>query len=237
MPVQNSPPARKTRSQDRAQAVLTSTSRAPLGGTTEAPQLRNHLEKRPSIHPERGPRRSDSFSGVVGAFPGSSTTTLEGFGEDDEEEEENCVEEEESDGTEFFPAPVRASGGTGGPTLAKCNHPVPHQSETSLLAIMHQMTQIMANIQEASSSEASRPPAFKTPYMKGPDCFDVIQPFKVRIFIQSCQLILHNDHEYFSDDRKKDLYATPFLIGRAESWIEPYIFNLTNKYPAYLPNN
>ncbi|MBW0578206.1 hypothetical protein O181_117921 [Austropuccinia psidii MF-1] len=140
MPVQNSPPESQTRSQDRAQAVLIPTPRAPLGGTPEAPQLRSHLERRSSIQEGRG----------------ISTTTLEGFGEDDEEEEENYVEEEESDGTEFFPAPVRASGGTCGPTLAKCNQPVPHQSETSLLAIMHQMTQIMANIQEASSSESSR---------------------------------------------------------------------------------
>ncbi|MBW0464837.1 hypothetical protein O181_004552 [Austropuccinia psidii MF-1] len=45
---------------------------------------------------------------------------------------------------------------TGGPTLAQTNKPVPNQSEPSLLAIMQKMTQIMDDIQAASSSEASR---------------------------------------------------------------------------------
>ncbi|MBW0482437.1 hypothetical protein O181_022152 [Austropuccinia psidii MF-1] len=79
---------------------------------------------------------------------------MRGPGEDDEEEEDNSVEEEESDGTEGVPAPVGESQGTGGPTLAQSNQPVSHKSEPSLLAIMQQMTQIMANLQEASSSEA-----------------------------------------------------------------------------------
>ncbi|MBW0526342.1 hypothetical protein O181_066057, partial [Austropuccinia psidii MF-1] len=102
-----------------------------------------------------------------------SRTTLKGPGEDGEEEEENSVEEEESNGTEGFPSPVGASQGTGGPTLAQSD-----QSEPSLLAIIQQMTQVMANLQLASSSEASRPPAFKTPSMKAPEFFDGTQPFK-----------------------------------------------------------
>ncbi|MBW0570889.1 hypothetical protein O181_110604 [Austropuccinia psidii MF-1] len=99
---------------------------------------------------------------------------------------------------------------------------------------MQQMTQIMANLQAASSSEVSRPPAFKTPSMKAPECFDGTQPFKVRSFIQSCQLIFHNDLENFSQDRKKGLYATSFLVGRAARWIEPYLSNLTNQDSSYL---
>ncbi|MBW0483766.1 hypothetical protein O181_023481 [Austropuccinia psidii MF-1] len=140
--------------------------------------------------------------------------TFKGPGEDGEEEEENSVEEEESDGTEGIP-PVGESQGTGGPTLDQSN-----QSESSLLAIMQQMTQIMAILQEASSSEASRPPAFKTPSMQEPECFDGTQPFKVRSFIQYCQLIFHIDPENFSQDRKKVLYSTSFLIGRAAKWIK-----------------
>ncbi|MBW0499279.1 hypothetical protein O181_038994 [Austropuccinia psidii MF-1] len=77
---------------------------------------------------ERGPRRSSSFSGVVGGFPGLSRTNLKGPGED----------------------------GTGGPTMAQSDQTVSHQSEPSLLAIMQQLTQIMANLQAASSSESSR---------------------------------------------------------------------------------
>ncbi|MBW0593981.1 hypothetical protein O181_133696 [Austropuccinia psidii MF-1] len=66
---------------------------------------------------------------------------------------------------------------------------------------MQKMTQIMANLQAASSSEASRPPAFKTPSMKAPECFDGTQPFKVRSFIQSSQLIFHSDLASFAQDR------------------------------------
>ncbi|MBW0479161.1 hypothetical protein O181_018876 [Austropuccinia psidii MF-1] len=65
-----------------------------------------------------------------------SRTTFRGSGEDGEEEEENSVEKEESDGTEASPAPVGTSEGTRGPTLAKSDQPVSHQTEPSLLAIM-----------------------------------------------------------------------------------------------------
>ncbi|MBW0489221.1 hypothetical protein O181_028936 [Austropuccinia psidii MF-1] len=139
MPVKNSHPARQKRSQARTEAILTPTLRAPLDDTPEAPQLRAKLDKgphlegeEPSIQEGRGPRRSSSFSGV----------------------EKNSVEEEESDDTEGAPAAVAASQSTEGPTLAQSNQPVSHQSEPSSLAIMQQMTQIMANLQEASSSEA-----------------------------------------------------------------------------------
>ncbi|MBW0526501.1 hypothetical protein O181_066216 [Austropuccinia psidii MF-1] len=123
MPVQHSPPARQTRFQARAQ---------PEG---------------------RGPLRSNSFSGVVGHFPGLLRTTFKSPGEDGEEEEENSVEEEESDGTEGVPDPVGASQGTGGPTLFQYIQPVSHQSEPSLLAIIQQINQIMSNLQADLSSE------------------------------------------------------------------------------------
>ena len=244
MPVQHSPPARQTRSQARTQAVLTPTPRAPLDGTPAVSQLRARLDRgpimegaAPSRKEGRGPRRSMSLSGVVGGFPGFSRTSPKVQGEDGEEEEENSVEEEESNGTEAAPAPVGASEGTRGPTLAQSDQPASHQSEPSLLAIMQQMTQIMANLQAASSSESSRPPAFKTPSMKAPECFDGTQPFKVRSFIQSCQLIFHNDPANFSQDRKKVLYATSFLVGRAAKWIEPYLSNLNNQDSNYLLNS
>ncbi|MBW0530661.1 hypothetical protein O181_070376 [Austropuccinia psidii MF-1] len=166
-----------------------------------------------------------------------SKTTFRGPGEDGEEEEENSVEEEESDGTEAAPAPVGASEGTRGPTLAQSNQPVSHHTEPSELAMMQQMTQIMANLQAAASSEVSRPPAFKAPSMKALECFDGTQHFKVRSFIQSFQLIFHNDPANFSQDRKKVLYATSFLICRAEKWIEPYLSNLKNQDSSYLLNS
>ncbi|MBW0538072.1 hypothetical protein O181_077787 [Austropuccinia psidii MF-1] len=73
--------------------------------------------------------------------------------------------------------------------------------------------------------------------MKAPECFDGTQTFKVRSFIQSCQLIFHNDLANFSQETKKILYAKSFLIGRAAQWIEPYLSNLTNQYPNYLLNS
>ncbi|MBW0479503.1 hypothetical protein O181_019218 [Austropuccinia psidii MF-1] len=193
MPIQHSAAARQTGSQARNEAVLTPTPRAPLDGTPAE---------------GRGPI-SSSFSGVVGGFPGTSRTIFRGPGEDGEEEEEDSVEEEKSDGTESAPAPVGASKGTGGPTLAHSD-----QSEPSLLAIMQKMTQIMANLQEASLSESSTPPAYKTPSMKASEFFDGTQPFKVRSIIQSFNLIFHNDLANLSQDRKKFLYYTSFLIGR-----------------------
>ncbi|MBW0580177.1 hypothetical protein O181_119892 [Austropuccinia psidii MF-1] len=163
MPIQQSPPARQTRSQARTQAVLTPTPRACLDGTPAVPQLRSQLDRgpcmkgaAPSRKEGRGPRRSSPFSGVVGGFPGTSRTIFKGPGEDGEEEDENSVEEEESDGTEGAPATVGVPQCTGEQTLAQFDQPVSHQSETSLLAIMKQMTQTMANLQAASSSESSR---------------------------------------------------------------------------------
>ncbi|MBW0462743.1 hypothetical protein O181_002458 [Austropuccinia psidii MF-1] len=190
MPIQNFLPARQTRSQ----AVLTETPRAPLDGTPEVPKLRAQLDRGPHIEgaapsrkEERGPRRSSSFSGVVGGFPGASRTFFKCTGEDGEEEEENSVEEEGSDGTEGAPAPVW----------------VP------------KMTQRMANLKADSSPESSRPPAFETPSMKAPECFDRTQPFKVRSFIHSCQSIFHNGPVNLSQDRKNILIdsgaTNPFI--------------------------
>ncbi|MBW0521269.1 hypothetical protein O181_060984 [Austropuccinia psidii MF-1] len=140
MPVKHSPPARQTRLQVRAQAALTPNPRVPLDGTPAVPQLRTQLGRgphmegaEPSRKEGRGPRRSISLSGV-----------------------ENPMEEEESDGTQGVPAPVGASQSTGGPTLSQSDQPVSHQSEPSLLAIMQKMTEIMANLQAASSSGSSR---------------------------------------------------------------------------------
>ncbi|MBW0587151.1 hypothetical protein O181_126866 [Austropuccinia psidii MF-1] len=105
MPLQYSPPARQTRSQARAQAVLTPIPRAPLDGTPAVPPLKAQLDRGPikegaaqSRKEGRVPRRYNSFSGVVEGFPGMSRTNFRGPGEDGEEEEYNSVEEEESDG-------------------------------------------------------------------------------------------------------------------------------------------
>ncbi|MBW0556267.1 hypothetical protein O181_095982 [Austropuccinia psidii MF-1] len=80
-------------------------------------------------------------------------------------------------------------------------------------------------------------PEFNTPSMKAPDYFDGTQAHKLRGFIQSCQLIFYNDPENFFSDRKKLLYSTSFLTGRAGKWIEPYLSNISNEDPSYLLND
>ncbi|MBW0470727.1 hypothetical protein O181_010442 [Austropuccinia psidii MF-1] len=133
MPVQHSPPERQKRPEARAQAVLTPSPRAPLYSTPEVHQLRTPFARRSTIKEGRKRAKKIKFF----------------FRSNGEEEEE------ESDGTEGVPAPVGASQGIGGSTLAQSDQPFSHQSEPSLLAIMQQMTQIMVNLEAALSSESS----------------------------------------------------------------------------------
>ncbi|MBW0508296.1 hypothetical protein O181_048011 [Austropuccinia psidii MF-1] len=49
MTIQHSHPARQTRSQARAQPVITPTPEAPLDGTPAVPQLRDKLDRRPIL--------------------------------------------------------------------------------------------------------------------------------------------------------------------------------------------
>ncbi|MBW0520709.1 hypothetical protein O181_060424 [Austropuccinia psidii MF-1] len=95
MPFQNPPHARYTRSQARAQDVLTPPPRAPLYKTLAIPQLRAHLDRGPNLEGAelfrkegRGKRRLSSLSGVVGAFPGIWRMTSKGCSEDGEMEED-----------------------------------------------------------------------------------------------------------------------------------------------------
>ncbi|MBW0494063.1 hypothetical protein O181_033778 [Austropuccinia psidii MF-1] len=73
--------------------------------------------------------------------------------------------------------------------------------------------------------------------MKALDSFDGTQAHTLRGFIQSCQLIFHNDPANFFCDRKKILCSNYFLTGRAGNWIEPYLSNISNEDQSYLLNN
>ncbi|MBW0468844.1 hypothetical protein O181_008559 [Austropuccinia psidii MF-1] len=72
--------------------------------------------------------------------------------------------------------------------------------------------------------------------MKAPDPFGGPKAHKLRGFIQSCQLIFHNDPKNFFSDRKKVPYSTSFLTGRSGKWIEPYLSNIANDDPSSLLN-
>ncbi|MBW0569427.1 hypothetical protein O181_109142 [Austropuccinia psidii MF-1] len=86
MPVHHSPPAKNTRSQ-RISAVLTPTARAPLDRRPSVHQLSANLDRGPPTEGEapsrRGgmkSRRSRSFSGLLGGYPGVGTSELEYVG-------------------------------------------------------------------------------------------------------------------------------------------------------------
>ncbi|MBW0510378.1 hypothetical protein O181_050093 [Austropuccinia psidii MF-1] len=60
---------------------------------------------------------------------------------------------------------------------------------------------------------------------------------KSEVSFSPASLFFYNYWENLLEDRKKVIYSTSFLIGRAAKWIEPYLFKLTNKDPAYLVNH
>ncbi|MBW0533608.1 hypothetical protein O181_073323 [Austropuccinia psidii MF-1] len=94
---------------------------------------------------------------------------------------------------------------------------------------MEQMVTIMGQLSQAAAPrENSKANAFNTPSMKARDSFDGTQAHKLRWFIQSFQLIFHNDPANFFPDRKKVLYSTSFRTGRDGKWIEPYLSNISN---------
>ncbi|MBW0492600.1 hypothetical protein O181_032315 [Austropuccinia psidii MF-1] len=104
--------------------------------------------------------------------------------------------------------------------------------------MMEQMTLLIGQLnQEVTPRDNSKDPAFKTPSMKAPDSLNGTQAHKLRGFIQSCQLIFHNDPENFFSDRKKALYSTSFLTGGAGKWFEPFLSNISNEDLYYLLKN
>ncbi|MBW0544565.1 hypothetical protein O181_084280 [Austropuccinia psidii MF-1] len=163
-------------------------------------------------------RRSRSFFGLLGGYPGMSEGERERLGEAEDEEGE------ESEKTKVETALSGAPEASEATNLAHSNQPLVSEAEPNFLKMMEQMTQFMGQLtQEVAPRDNSKAPAFKTPSMKEPDSFDGTQAHKLRGFIQSFQLSFHNDPANFFSDRKKVLYSTSFLTGRAGKWIERYL--------------
>ncbi|MBW0574455.1 hypothetical protein O181_114170 [Austropuccinia psidii MF-1] len=230
MPVQHSPRAKNTRSQ-RNPAVLTSTTRVPLDRTPSVHQMSANLHRGPPMEGEapsrRGgmkSRRSRSFSRLLGGYPGMSEGARARLGEGEDEQGEESVEEGDSGETEVADDLVNAPEVPQGSNLALSSQPLVSQAEPSILKMMEKMTQFMGKLtQEVTPRDNFKAPDFKTPSMKAPDSFDGTQAHKLKESIQYCQLIFHNDPENFFSDRKKVLYSTSFLTGRAGKWIELYL--------------
>ncbi|MBW0588636.1 hypothetical protein O181_128351 [Austropuccinia psidii MF-1] len=147
-------------------------------------------------------------------------------------------EGEESEETEVETALEGVPEASEVENLALSNQPLVSQAEPNFLKMMEQMTQFMGKLtQEVSPRDDSKAPAFKTPSMKAPDSFYGTQAQKLRGFMESCKVIFHNDPENFFSDRKKALYLTSFLTGRAGKWIELYLSNISNEDASYLLND
>ncbi|MBW0553072.1 hypothetical protein O181_092787 [Austropuccinia psidii MF-1] len=189
MPVQHSPPAKNTISQ-RNPAVLTPTARVPLDCTPLFNKLSANLDRGPPIEgaaPSRREamksRRSRSFSGLLGGYPGMSEGARERLGEVEDEEGEESVEEADSEETEVADSPEVPQNSN----LAHYNQPLVSQVVPNFLKMMEQMTQFMGQFTQAvSPRDNSKAPAFKTPSMKAPDSTDGTQAHKLRGFIQFC---------------------------------------------------
>ncbi|MBW0586794.1 hypothetical protein O181_126509 [Austropuccinia psidii MF-1] len=199
MPVQNSPPAKDTRSQ-RHQAVLTPTEKAPLDCTPSVNQLSENLDRGPPMEgaasSRRGgvnSRRARSFSGLLGVYPSMSQGHRSRLGEAEDKEREEYVEEEECEETEVEAALAGTPEASESANLAHSNNPLVSQSEPNFLKMMKQITKFMGKLTQAVAlRDNSKAPAFKIPSMKAPDSFDGTQAHKVRGFIHSCQFIFHN---------------------------------------------
>ncbi|MBW0590952.1 hypothetical protein O181_130667, partial [Austropuccinia psidii MF-1] len=183
-------------------------------------------------------RISRSFSGFLGGYPSISQGPRSRLGEAEDEEGEESVKEEESEETGVEASLAVTLEASEAPNLAFSHQPLVSQAEPNFLKIREHMTQFMGQLTQVfSPRDNSRAPGFKSPSIKQPDSFDGTQAHKLRLFIQSCQLILHNDPEDFFSDRKKALYSTSFLIGRSGKWVEPYISNISNEDLSYLLNS
>ncbi|MBW0585454.1 hypothetical protein O181_125169, partial [Austropuccinia psidii MF-1] len=179
MLVQHSSPVKNSRSQIH-QAVLTPTARAPLDHTPSVHQMSANLDRGPPME---------------GAVPSRRGAFLKGLEAD---------QGEESEETEVAAALAGAPEASEAPNLALSNQPLVSQAEPNFLKMMEQMTQFMGQLTQAvAPRDTSKAPAFKTPSMKAPDSFDGTKAYKMRGFIQSCQLIFHNDPANFFSDRKK----------------------------------
>ncbi|MBW0474926.1 hypothetical protein O181_014641 [Austropuccinia psidii MF-1] len=181
MPVQHSPLAKDTRSQ-KHQAVLTPTARAPFDCTPAVNQLSANLDRGPPMDgaapSRRGgvkPRRSRSFSGLLGGYPSIFQGPRGGWGEAEDEEGEESEEIEVADAFAGAPEAPKAAN------LAHSNQNVVSQAEPNFLKMLEQMTQFMGKLTQAvAPREKSKATKFKIPLMKAPYPFDGIQAHKMR---------------------------------------------------------
>ncbi|MBW0530424.1 hypothetical protein O181_070139 [Austropuccinia psidii MF-1] len=157
-------------------------------------------------------RISRSFSGLLGGYPSISQGPRSRSRKAEDEEGEESVEEEDSEETEVAAALEGAPEASGAPNLAPSNQHLVSQAEPHFLKMMEQMSQCMGQLtHKVSPRDYSKALAFKTPSIKEPDSCDGTKAYKLKGFIQYCQLIFHNYPANPFSDRKKVLYSSSFL--------------------------
>ncbi|MBW0495091.1 hypothetical protein O181_034806 [Austropuccinia psidii MF-1] len=144
------------------------------------------------------------------------------IGEVEDEKGAESLEEEDSGETEVANALENAPEVPQSSNLDLSSKPNVSQTEPSLLKMMQKMTQFMGNPTLSVAPRAnSKAPAFKTPSIKAPDYFDGTQAHELGGFIQSFQLIFHNDPADFFSDRKKILYSTFLSLVELGNGLKP----------------
>ncbi|MBW0522067.1 hypothetical protein O181_061782 [Austropuccinia psidii MF-1] len=162
-------------------------------------------------------RSSRSFLGLLGGYPSIPQGPRSRSGGAEDEEGEESEETEVAASWEGSPEASEALN------LAPSNQPLVSQAEPNFLKMMEQMTQFMGQLTQAvSPRDTSKAPSFKTPSMKAPDSFYGTKAYKLRGFIQYCQLIFHNDPANFFSDRKKlfTLFGDPNEVRKAEQELD-----------------
>ncbi|MBW0473287.1 hypothetical protein O181_013002 [Austropuccinia psidii MF-1] len=91
-------------------------------------------------------RRSRSFSGLLGGYPGMSEGARERLGEAEDEEGGDFVEEEDSWETEVSDSSANDPEVPHSSNLAISSQPLVSQTKPSLLKLMAKITQLMGKI-------------------------------------------------------------------------------------------
>ncbi|MBW0490926.1 hypothetical protein O181_030641 [Austropuccinia psidii MF-1] len=142
-------------------------------------------------------RRSRSFSGSLGGYLAIYQQPRSRLGEAEYQERQESEEEEESEETEVEASLADAPEASETQNLALSNPPLVYQVDGAVCP-----------------RDNSRATAIKAPSMKAHDSFDGTKAHKLRVFIQSYQLIFHNYPENFFSDRNKVLFSLVDLENR-----------------------
>ncbi|MBW0472919.1 hypothetical protein O181_012634 [Austropuccinia psidii MF-1] len=145
-------------------AVLTPTERVTLACTPSVHQLSENLDRGPPMEGEapsrRGvmkSRRSISFCGPLGGYPGMFEGARARLGEAEVEDGQGSVEEEDYGETEVADALENVPEVPQGSNLAPTDQYLVSQSDPSLLKIVEQMATIMGQLsQEAAPRDNSK---------------------------------------------------------------------------------